>query len=386
MDAAFVTNIMAPYRLPLFRALHAALPGGIGVVCLAQSEPNRSWEPWREAPFPLRILSGKTIELGPERFLHLARGVTPQLADWSPRVVVVGGWDAPAYWLARSYAVRRGVPLLAWVETHLGSAGRGGVRRTLRGLFLGRADGVLACGTAAAAYAVQLGVPSERVAVVGNPVDTDAVAARARAFRASPAGQQLLEELPRPVFAYIGQLIPRKNVDALAHAWARATPDTSLLLAGRGEPPETLRTAANVGLLGELPPERVHELLGVVDVVALPSLEEVWGLIVNEALSAGALCVVSRNAGAAELVHPPSNGEIVDPSVDSIADALRRIAARTPLSPQEREHVAATSVPGSVAAAVPRFLEALDRFAGADRDRRRGRSHTSGRKWKSGAS
>ncbi len=52
MDAAFVTNIMAPYRLPLFRALHAALPGGIGVVCLAQSEPNRSWELWREAPSP----------------------------------------------------------------------------------------------------------------------------------------------------------------------------------------------------------------------------------------------------------------------------------------------------------------------------------------------
>jgi glycosyltransferase involved in cell wall biosynthesis len=206
-------------------------------------------------------------------------------------------------------------------------------------------------------------VPSERVAVVGNPVDTDAVAARARAFRASPAGRQLLEQLPRPVFAYVGQLIPRKNVGALADAWTRAVPDTSLLVAGGGEPPAALRAPSrNVRLLGELAPQRVYELLGVVDAVVLPSVEEVWGLVVNEALAAGALCIVSRHAGAAELVHPPTNGEVVGTAVDEIADALRRVAARTPLSAEDRERVAATSAPGSIDAAVPRFVEALARF------------------------
>jgi glycosyltransferase involved in cell wall biosynthesis len=363
MNAAFVTNIMAPYRLPLFSALHAAVPGGIGVICLAPSEPNRSWEPWRDAPFPVHILVGRMVRLGPERFVHLGRGLTRQLSDWSPRAVVVGGWDAPGYWLAGAYASRRRVPLLAWVGTHRGSAGRGGVRRSLRGVFLARVDGVVAYGTAAADYAVQLGVSRERVAVVGNPVDTHAVAARARAFRESASGRQLLDELARPVFAYIGQLIPRKNVAALAHAWMLAASETSLLVAGSGEPPLPLRgSSPNVRLLGDLPPQRVHELLGVVDAVVLPSLEEVWGLVVNEALAAGALCIVSRNAGAAELVHPPSNGEVVDPGADAIADALRRIAARGPLSDEDREHVAATSAAGSIDAAVPRFVEALDRL------------------------
>jgi len=363
MDAAFVTNIMAPYRLPLFRALHAALPGGIGVVCLARSEPNRSWEPWREAPFPVRILSGRTIRLGPERFLHVRRGVTRQLSEWSPGAVVVGGWDAPGYWLAGGYAARRRVPLLAWVGTHGGSARRGGMRRNLRSAFLSRVDGILAYGTVAAEYAVELGLPRERVAVVGNPVDTDAVAAAARAFRESTRGRQLLEELARPAFAYVGQLIPRKNVDALAQAWAQAVPDTSLLVVGGGEPPAALRDQTpNVRLLGELAPQRVHELLGVVDAVVMPSVEEVWGLVVNEALAAGALCIVSRNAGAAELVHPPANGEVVGTGADEIADALRRVAARTPLSVEDRERVAATAAPGSMDAAVPRFVEALARF------------------------
>ncbi len=70
--------------------------------------------------------------LGPERFLHVRRGVTRQLSEWSPGAVVVGGWDAPDYWLAGGYAARRRVPLLAWVGTHGGAARRGGIRRRAR--------------------------------------------------------------------------------------------------------------------------------------------------------------------------------------------------------------------------------------------------------------
>jgi hypothetical protein len=63
MDAAFVTNIMATYRLPLSEALHAAVPGGDWRRLPRGVGGDRSWAPWRNAPFSVRILlNGEIVD------------------------------------------------------------------------------------------------------------------------------------------------------------------------------------------------------------------------------------------------------------------------------------------------------------------------------------
>jgi glycosyltransferase involved in cell wall biosynthesis len=358
--------MMTPYRLPLWRRLAARLPLGIGVICLVETEANRTWAAWEDVDFPTAVLSGISFRVGYERHIHARTGVARQLRRWRPRVVWIGGWDTLGYWSARRAARRMGSLVVIGVGTHAESAGAGRLRLTLSSRFVRRSDAVFAYGASAAAYARTLGVPAERVFAIGNPVDVAEVSRVANAYAGSPDGQLRLAGLPRPVFAYAGQLVERKSVVPLMDAFEQAMTGGSLVLAGDGPLRAKVveRTARNESMtyLGSLSPRETWELLGIVDCLVLPSREEVWGLVVNEALAAGAYCVVSETCGAAELIKPPRNGVVIKPDLDGIVSGLMSAAEHVTASGFDRAEVAATASAGDVGRTVDAVEAAMARL------------------------
>jgi glycosyltransferase involved in cell wall biosynthesis len=126
------------------------------------------------------------------------------------------------------------------------------------------------------------------------------------------------------VFVTVSALVPRKGIDHLIEAWAGMNADlrrqASLLIAGDGPERERLesmveaRGLQGVVFAGRLEPPLVAACLGASDVFVFPTLEDVWGLAVNEAMVAGLPVLCSRYAGCAEdLVRPGENGAHVDP-------------------------------------------------------------------------
>jgi glycosyltransferase involved in cell wall biosynthesis len=372
LHTAFLINQLAPYRARLLQALDRRLEGGVGVIALSAVEPNRSWEGWGEVSFPVRVLGGRTIVLGTERFLHLTTGCGRMLREWRPRVLVVGGWDSPAYWAGLWHARRLAIPLAVWTGSHDGTATARQPQRLLRRVFLRRADLALAYGQRAAAFALAQGVASERVVTVGNPVAVEDVAGHARAFRSSAAGVALSATLSRPCFLYAGQLIERKRLLDALEAVAEVSPTSSFLIAGDGPLEHELRRrleahpTLDARLLGALSPERVWELLGVVDALVLPSSNEVWGLVVNEALAAGVLPIVSIAAGAAELVREGALGELAGDGPGELEQALGRAVKRLPLPDDERDRLFLAARAYDVDVTAERIATALEALAGRE--------------------
>jgi glycosyltransferase involved in cell wall biosynthesis len=67
----------------------------------------------------------------------------------------------------------------------------------------------------------------------------------------------------------------------------------------------------NVSFLGEVENSALPSLYAAADVVCLPSIEEPWGVVVNEALAAGCPVVCSEAVGAAaDMIRPGENGAI----------------------------------------------------------------------------
>jgi glycosyltransferase involved in cell wall biosynthesis len=60
------------------------------------------------------------------------------------------------------------------------------------------------------------------------------------------------------------------------------------------------------------------------DTFILPSISEVWGLVVNEALASGLHVVVSNRAGVADFVKPMAGVFITEPTTNQIAKALEQ--------------------------------------------------------------
>ena len=129
---------------------------------------------------------------------------------------------------------------------------------------------------------------------------------------------------------YVGALEPRKGLDVLAQAWARARLDgVELLVAGEGRV-----DVPGATLLGHVSDDELHALYAGALAVVLPSLLEGYGLPPREAAAHGTPSIVSdlptlRLPGTLRV--PPG-----DPA--ALADALRRL-------PAERERLAAELAP-----------------------------------------
>jgi glycosyltransferase involved in cell wall biosynthesis len=132
-------------------------------------------------------------------------------------------------------------------------------------------------------------------------------------------------------FLYLGQLIERKNVHTLLHSFARARADEdTLIIAGDGaDRPRLLRLTEELGLYGSvhfaghLPYTDLPSLMASADTLVLPSTEEVWGLVVNEALAAGCQVVVSTAAGVSRSVQRMTGVFVAEPTTDAMSDAMR---------------------------------------------------------------
>jgi glycosyltransferase involved in cell wall biosynthesis len=166
-----------------------------------------------------------------------------------------------------------------------------------------------------------MGVEPARIVTGFNAVDNDLY------FR---PGERSQDTTPGHKFLYLGKLVSRKNVAALMRAFdAIACSDDQLIIVGDGPERPTLerlrtslRSREQIRLREAMSSEATPELLRASHTLVLPSLTEVWGLVVNEALAAQSHVVVSSRCGVADSVADMPGAFIVEPNPDAIASGM----------------------------------------------------------------
>ncbi|RHP34992.1 glycosyltransferase family 4 protein [Lachnotalea sp. AF33-28] len=126
----------------------------------------------------------------------------------------------------------------------------------------------------------------------------------------------------------IGQFIHRKGNDILLQSWEGMPEDYQLLIIGGGDlAPEYEKFIRehhlkNVHILGFMDKERVMKYYMASDLFVLPTREDIWGLVINEAMANGLPVVTTdRCIAGRELVANGENGYLV-PAEDP--DELRK--------------------------------------------------------------
>jgi glycosyltransferase involved in cell wall biosynthesis len=104
-------------------------------------------------------------------------------------------------------------------------------------------------------------------------------------------------------------------------------------VAGEGEQRQELETFCQterledcVQWLGWIDYGQLGTYFRYVDVFVLPTLEDVWGMVVLEAMAFGKPVLCSKFAGASELIFEGENGYLFDPhQSEKIADILHSL-------------------------------------------------------------
>jgi glycosyltransferase involved in cell wall biosynthesis len=149
------------------------------------------------------------------------------------------------------------------------------------------------------------------------------------------AAEPALMNLKHPVFMFVGQLIARKGIEFLLDACFLLNQDRrtcyTLLIAGDGpkrteiEEKISSRELTNeVHLLGWVNYAQIGSYLKLSDVFVFPTLEDIWGMVILEAMVCGKPILCSKWAGTSEMVIDGENGYVFDPYQPAQLAALMR--------------------------------------------------------------
>jgi glycosyltransferase involved in cell wall biosynthesis len=365
MRILIVTEIPAPFRIPLFNALAARPEVELSVAFLAEHDPRRSYRVYRrEFAFDEVVLRGRSLRRG-RGWLVLNRGVLALLRRLEPDVVVVGGWNQPAFWQAIVAGKAMRTPTLLWVESTVADARVGGAAAdALRRVALRLCSGFLVPGRASRAYLRTFGVAGESIVDAPNAVDLGVFSDRVDAARNGRAALREQLALEGCVFLYVGRFEPEKGLDVLLRAM-RDVP-ARLVLIGSGPLEAELRQAGGerVHIVGQLDRDELVPWYAAADALVLPSRSEPWGMTLNEGAAAGLPLVATDAVGAAhDLIEPGENGFRV-PAGDeaALAAALNKLATDPELrrvAGERSRELAKRFRPDAWAAAVAGFASRL---------------------------
>jgi glycosyltransferase involved in cell wall biosynthesis len=330
---AILLNIVAPYRVPILSSLADHFDT---LVLHGGNEPNRQWAV--NLPPSLKVRKAFTLQIPLRKkcgvdgvadtsYVHLNLGLIYWLIRFRPGVIISNEMGVRTF-IAILYGRLTGVPVWVWWGGTMHSERNiDELRARLRRVVVRHVSRWISYGMTSTEYLESLGVPREQILQIQNCVPHET-------FQNVPQGPQVwFANRPRPVILTVSQLIQRKGLDKLIEACGRLASrgkQFTLAIVGCGPEKEKLLDLAKANgiehfvILPNQSQQTLNEILRSADTFVFPTLEDVWGLVVNEALWTGTPVLCSRYAGCAPEIVSEAN--LFDPmSSKSFDVALMKV-------------------------------------------------------------
>lgn len=355
MAIALVTNVLTPYRVPLYELL--AQRYGVEVLCFgAGAGYVPAWFGDLDGQLAAARFPARRIEGAREAFALGARYDAAIAA-------VAGGATLPATYLGMR---RRHRPFVLWasVWAHPRGSAKSALAFPLLRHIYRHADAVVAYGSHTRSYVARYRGRDDDIAVApqsveGNLFGRTVDPAEIAAWRTETGIGD------GPLVLFVGRLVPEKGVGVLLDAWRRLPAGHGATLVAIGDGPLAGELAATPAarLLGpvarqELPIPYAAAALVAVPSIPTPHFLEPWGLVCNEAFHQSTPVVATTAVGAVAggLVRDEQTGLVVPPGDPAaLAAAIGRLLA----DPALRERLGAA---GRDAVAAHTYTAMADAF------------------------
>lgn len=315
---AMVTNIPAPYRVPVYAALAADTQVELKVFFCSGREPDREWD-LPAARFDQVFLRELFFKYR-GRFIHFNPDVRSALSSFRPHVVITTGFN-PTHLFAYVYARMHGIKHISMTDGTLKSEEnyswlhRWMRRRVYAGTqaFIGASNGSF---NLFRAY----GIDNKRLF-------KSHLCANNEAFCATPADGKRYD------FIFCGRFVEVKNPLFVLHmaqqVAKRLGRRVSVVFVGSGEMAGEMRSLASTMnaeveavFSGFASQDELPKLYGSARIFVFPTRWDPWGVVANEACAAGLPVLITPGAGASgELVLNGENGFVLPLDLESWVDA-----------------------------------------------------------------
>ncbi len=300
----FLTNYQSPYRISFFDELGKYVDLTVLFYERAADMTHRdaAWFISDQGNF-------KNVQLAGQKKLGKKTTICMDVIDWLKKDfdhIILCGYSAPTIMLAMTWLKLHRIPYWLCVDGGLIRRERK-AKYLFKKLLVSSASRWLSTGDATTDFLVHYG--ADRSRVVEYPF--------ASLFEADiltqPVSREEKEVLRRElgitgekIYLSIGQFIHRKGYDVLMKAAASLEPEAQICIVGGQPTQEYLDLAESLGLknihfAGFMKKEQLLKYYRAADLFVLPTREDIWGLVVGEAMAMG-LPVITTDRCVAGLV------------------------------------------------------------------------------------
>ena len=338
---AIAKNMVSPYWHDVFERL-TQKGWQITIFVSVEQEQNRLYKPADYSIYSFDVVKSKnvTVDLRALRintnFLHLQWGLWRDLKQYKPDVILSNQLGIRTL-IASIYGIVFSVPVIPWVcvSSHT-ERNNHFLREYFRNILLKRAPSLCTNLTDAIGYlTAKHHVPDEKIFCTPYVVDVNKYHAAVQKYQFRANKLRVGMKLCSTVFLYVGQMIPRKGLNELVASLQKMhvtyREQMSIIFVG-GTLPETLckkltdSSVHNVNI-SFVQPQELPLYYAMADVFIFPSLEDEWGIVINEAAAASLPIISSIFAAATtDLVVDGFNGFRINPYNDvQLATAIERM-------------------------------------------------------------
>ena len=325
----FITNLASPYRVRFFDEL--GKNADVTVVYTDRAKEHRDRETaWFESS------QGNFREIWLRRRLTLFReaNLCWDVIDYIKQDfddIILCGYSTPTFMLAIAYMKAKKIPFCLEVDGGLVRSDSG-PKFKLKQTLVSAASAWLSSGRYTTDFLCHYGADRERVYEYPfSSLMAEDILPEIPSVQEKEILRRELGIIEKNMVLSIGQFIPRKGFDVLMKAAARLPKEVGIYIVG-GEPTEEYLKICNalqlknVHFCGFMKKDKLSRYYRAADLFVLPTREDIWGLVINEAMAYG-LPVITTDLCVAglQLVEEGVNGYIVP--VDDVAALTEKIDA-----------------------------------------------------------
>lgn len=324
MKILFITNLPSPYRVDFFNELGKSWDLTVCYERKGASDRNEKWIGRGAENFSEIYAQGFAV--GTDKSLGL--GVIQAIRSNKFDLLILAGYSSPSVMLAIAYCRMLKIPFFMEHDGGFDKTDPPPLRILKRNLLCGAAGHFTTC-REHKSYLQKLGIPAQKIYLYPFTSVSDHEVLRHRLTAGEKAALRQELHIPeKKVVLSVGQYIPRKGMDVLLAAAEHLDDSVGIYIVGGKPTPEysdfvNRRKMNNVHFLDFMEKPELFRWYSAADVFVLPTREDIWGLVINEAM-ANALPVITttRCIAGQELICHGKNGFLV-PANDSASLAAR---------------------------------------------------------------
>lgn len=322
----FIVNIPSPYRIAFFNELGKQCDLTVLFEMRKADDRDESWTNYKFHTFKGVFLKG--IKVG---------AATSICVNWASYLkksfdyIICGNFTSPTGILAILYMQIHNIPY--WLESDGGFAKNGkGLKEYLKKKLVHAADGYFSTGIRNDEYYLTYGADAYRIhRYPFTSVYAKDIIQQPLSDTNKSEWKRKLGITEKILILSVGQFIYRKGFDVLIQATRKLNPNIGVYIVG-GNPTKEYKELAlgleNLHFEGFKFGNELKEYYYAADVFVLPTREDIWGLVINEAI-ANALPIITTdrcNAGV-EIIKEGINGCIIpSDNSDTLADKIECLA------------------------------------------------------------